>query len=79
MYKTIEIEELPVRCNRGERAMQLREFIRSEKKSVKLVDIKQGESWKVYCGLYNASKRKEFTGRVRVIKRGENVYLYRMG
>lgn len=78
MYQAIEVDKLPMRVNNGERARQLREFINSGKQAVKLAGIDHEDVWKVYCGLYNASKRNIFAGKVRVIKRGDNVYLYRM-
>lgn len=79
MYQTTEVENLPMRAKNGERVKQLLAFLQSGKQTVKLEGIAPEDVWKVYCGLYNASKRKACGNKVRVIKRENVVYLYRMG
>ena len=76
MYQTIDADQLPVRT-RSERAMQLRKFVASGKKLVRLVDVPEEDVQKVYMGLYSASQRKEFAGTVEVVKSGNCIYLHR--
>lgn len=78
MYKTIEVAEPPARTRTGDRSNQIREFLLGGKQAVKLTGIAPEDVSKVYCGLYNASKRKLFGGKVKVMKRGNVVYLYRV-
>lgn len=63
----------------AKRVSQLRAFIESGEKQIRLKDVRRDDVWSTYSGLCQASKREEFAGRIRVMKDLDNIYLVREG
>lgn len=78
IYKMTEVETVPDSRlgthKNGKWVNQLRGFIESNKKQVK-IELPLHESRKAYCGLVQACRRPEFNGKVKVTKNNKDVYL----
>ena len=84
MFAMVEVTEIP-KARKGKKATpwidQLRGFMDSGKKAVRLVDTPEDKKLKerAYLGMTMAAKKGEFAGKVRVIKGRDGLYLERLG
>lgn len=78
----VEVDKVPdVRRGRkrAPHVEQLTEFMASGKARVLLPDVPESKRESTYKGLFRASRRGQFYGKVRVSLNWEGIYLERLG